>query len=225
MARKESIEIRRERNRQVREEAARLAKKKKTTKIIVAVVCALIVIGSVAGHFIYKSMSALPQYEAKITVKDYGTITLTLDPTYAPITVKNFVSLAEEGFYDGLTFHRILKGFMIQGGDPEHDGTGDAGKDIKGEFEANGVVNPLKHTRGVISMARGDDYNTASCQFFICDSTSTHLDGQYAAFGWVTDGMDIVDKIAADAKPIDDNGSIAYEQQPVIESITVKPLS
>ncbi len=157
----------------------------------------------------------------EITVKDYGVIKAELDPTYAPETVENFVSLAESGFYDGLTFHRIMEGFMIQGGDPSHNGTGGSGKNIKGEFSANGVNNPTSHKRGVISMARSSSYDSASSQFFIVQEDSPHLDGQYAAFGFVTEGMDIVDKIAADAEPVDDNGTVLFENQPVIEKITV----
>ena len=157
----------------------------------------------------------------QIRVKDYGTITAALDETIAPISVKNFVSLAKDGFYDGLTFHRIIEGFMIQGGDPNGNGTGGSEETIKGEFSDNGVENPITHVRGAVSMARAQDPNSASSQFFIVQADSTFLDGQYAGFGYVTDGMDIVDKICADAKPTDNNGSIAKDSQPVIESVTV----
>ena len=133
----------------------------------------------------------------KITVKDHGDIVIRLRPDIAPETVKNFQSLVEKGFYDGLTFHRIYKNFMIQGGDPKGDGTGDSGTEIKGEFTENGFQNDLKHVRGVISMARGNEPDSASCQFFICDATSAHLDGKYASFGYVMAGMDTVDSIAA----------------------------
>ena len=133
----------------------------------------------------------------KITVKDHGDIVIRLRPDIAPETVKNFQTLVAGGFYDGLTFHRIYKNFMIQGGDPKGDGTGDSGTEIKGEFTANGFENNLKHVRGVISMARGNDPDSASCQFFICDATSAHLDGNYASFGYVMAGMDTVDSIAA----------------------------
>ena len=158
---------------------------------------------------------------AVIDVKDYGTITVELYPDVAPITVENFVSLAKKGFYDGLTFHRIIKGFMIQGGDPLGNGTGGSDKTIKGEFSGNGVNNPLKHTRGVISMARSSDPNSASSQFFIMHEDAPHLDGQYAAFGKVTEGMEVVDKIANDAKPVDGNGTIPSSKQPVINSIKI----
>ncbi len=161
-------------------------------------------------------------YFADITVKDYGTITVQLDGDTAPITVENFVSLAKSGFYDGLTFHRIMDGFMMQGGDPTGTGSGDSGTDIIGEFSANGVENNISHTRGTISMARATDYNSASCQFFIVQSDSTFLDGQYAGFGHVTEGMEYVDAICADAEPTDDNGTIAPEAQPIIESIVIR---
>ena len=121
-------------------------------------------------------------YIAKIEVKDYGTITLKLDGKIAPITVQNFVDLAESGFYDGLTFHRIIKGFMIQGGDPNANGTGGSDKTIKGEFKDNGVKNNIKHKRGVISMARSSDYDSASSQFFIMQEDNDSLDGQYISF-------------------------------------------
>lgn len=161
-------------------------------------------------------------HHVEINVKDYGTIKLELDGDTAPITVANFIKLANDGFYDGLTFHRIMDGFMIQGGDPNHNGSGGSNENIKGEFSANGVENSISHTRGTISMGRTPyDYNSASSQFFICDADSTFLDGQYAGFGHVTEGMDVVDKIAADAKPIDDIGTIPFEEQPVIEAVKV----
>ena len=159
---------------------------------------------------------------ADIVVKDYGTITVELDGSAAPITVTNFVKLAKEGFYDGLTFHRIIAGFMMQGGDPNGNGTGGSGENIVGEFEANGINNKLSHTRGAISMARAKDNNSASSQFFIMHEDYLDLDGQYAAFGYVTEGMDVVDAICMAAEPIDGNGSILPEAQPVIESITIR---
>lgn len=165
---------------------------------------------------------------AKIEVENYGTITVELYPDIAPITVKNFVNLAKKGFYNGLTFHRIMDGFMIQGGDPLGNGTGGNTDSqgnrltIKGEFAANGVNNTLSHKRGVISMARAQDYNSASSQFFIMHKDAAYLDGAYAAFGQVTSGMEVVDKICADAKPIDGNGSIPAENQPKIISITIE---
>ena len=159
---------------------------------------------------------------ANIEIENYGTITIFLDAESAPVTVDNFVSLAESGFYDGLTFHRIIEGFMMQGGDPNGDGTGGSGTTITGEFSTNGwYANTLSHTRGTVSMARSKANNSASSQFFIVQQDSTYLDGSYAAFGYVTSGMDIVDQICADAEPIDGNGLIAADAQPVIVSITI----
>ncbi len=132
-----------------------------------------------------------------IEMEQGGTITLELDREAAPISVENFVSLIEDEFYDGLVFHRVIEGFMIQGGDPNGDGTGGPGHNITGEFAANGWDNPISHTRGVISMARrGDSYDSAGSQFFIMHADYTGLDGDYAAFGRVTEGMDVVDRIA-----------------------------
>ena len=160
---------------------------------------------------------------ASIDVQDYGIIKLELDASVAPITVTNFVNLANSNFYNGLTFHRIMDGFMIQGGDPDHNGTGGSSKTIKGEFKNNGVENNISHVRGVISMARANDPNSASSQFFIVQQDSTFLDGNYAAFGKVTEGMEVVDSIASKVSPLatDDNGTIPYESQPVINSISI----
>ena len=168
------------------------------------------------------SLRADATYYADIVIQDYGTITVELDQNTAPITVENFISLAESGFYDGLTFHRIIEGFMMQGGDPEGDGTGGSDSTIVGEFEENGYENTLSHTRGAVSMARSNDYDSASSQFFIVqEDASESLDGKYAVFGYVVDGMEIVDEICSDANPTDDNGSIAPEEQPVITTITI----
>lgn len=160
-------------------------------------------------------------HHAEIQVKDYGTITVELDADTAPITVTNFVNLAKDGFYDNLTFHRIMDGFMIQGGDPNGDGTGGADQTIKGEFSSNGVENEISHTRGTISMARAQDPDSASSQFFIVQEDSDYLDGNYAAFGHVTSGMGIVDQICKDVPVEDDNGTVKAENQPVIEKITI----
>ena len=160
-------------------------------------------------------------HHVTIDVQDYGTISLELDADTAPISVTNFINLANEGFYDGLTFHRIISGFMIQGGDPNGNGTGGSEKTIKGEFSANGVENDISHVRGVISMARANDPDSGSSQFFIVHEDSTFLDGQYAAFGHVTDGMDVVDAIC-EAVPVQDkNGTVAAADQPVITAVTV----
>lgn len=161
------------------------------------------------------------KHHIKIKVKDYGTISVELDADVAPITVTNFVDLAKDGFYDGLTFHRIISGFMIQGGDPLGNGTGGSDKTIKGEFSENGVENSISHVRGTISMAQSQDYDSASSQFFIMHKDNPGLDGQYAAFGTVTKGMEVVDKICEDTQVEDENGTVAAENQPVIKSIKV----
>jgi peptidyl-prolyl cis-trans isomerase B (cyclophilin B) len=157
-------------------------------------------------------------HHATIVVKDYGTIKVELDADTAPVTVSNFAHLANQGFYDGLKFHRIMKDFMVQGGDPKGDGTGGSDVNIIGEFSANGKKNDIKHERGVISMARSSSNNSASSQFFIMHKTTASLDGQYAAFGHVTEGMDVVDKLA-EVPATDDNGTVAEENKPIIESI------
>ena len=167
------------------------------------------------------NMYSTGKHHAEIVVKNYGTIVLELDADVAPITVENFANLVNEGFYNGLTFHRIISGFMIQGGDPLGNGTGGSSKTIKGEFASNGVKNSISHVRGTISMARSSMPNSASSQFFIVHKDSTFLDGQYAAFGTVTSGMDVVDKICADTAVEDDNGTVAKNNQPVIEKITM----
>ena len=143
-------------------------------------------------------------YTAELVMENGGTIRLELDETAAPITVKNFVDLAEKHFYDGLIFHRVISGFMIQGGDPTGTGMGGPGHTIKGEFSSNGVPNPIKHVRGVISMARAASPNSAGSQFFIMHANAPYLDGQYAAFGKVTEGMDVVDRIASTRTDLSD---------------------
>lgn len=161
------------------------------------------------------------KHYVEMIVKDYGTIQLELDADIAPITVTNFVNLVNDKFYDGLTFHRIIDGFMIQGGDLLGNGTGGSEETIKGEFSLNGVENSISHVRGVISMARSNNsYNSASSQFFIVQEDSTSLDGQYAAFGHVISGMEVVDEIAK-VEVEDDNGTVLAENQPVIESVRV----
>ena len=153
----------------------------------------------------------------EITMRDGGVIKLELYPDIAPITVENFTKLASEGFYDGLIFHRVINGFMIQGGDPEGTGFGGADTNIKGEFAVNGVANNISHVRGVISMARSRSYNSASSQFFIVHKDATYLDGQYAAFGRVVEGMDVVDAIAE----VPTNGNDRPLTEQVIETIRV----
>ena len=161
------------------------------------------------------------KHHAEIIVQDYGTIKVELDADQAPITVQNFIDLANSGFYDGLTFHRIIEGFRIQGGDPNGDGTGGSGHTIRGEFTQNGVNNTLSHTRGAISMARSSAMNSASSQFFIVHEDSTYLDGSYAVFGYVTEGMDVVDAIATSVTAEDSNDTVAKENQPKKEKITI----
>ncbi len=161
------------------------------------------------------------KHHAEMVIKDYGTIALELDADVAPITVENFAQLVNEGFYNGLTFHRIISGFMIQGGDPQGTGMGGSDKEIKGEFAANGVKNNISHTRGVISMARATAYDSASSQFFIVHQDSKFLDGNYAGFGRVTSGIEIVDKICANTKVEDNNGTVLKANQPIIEKITM----
>ena len=161
------------------------------------------------------------KHNVNIKIKNYGTIELELDADVAPITVANFAKLVNEGFYNGLTFHRIIDGFMIQGGDPLGNGTGGSDENIKGEFAVNGIKNSISHIRGTISMARASDYNSASSQFFIVHEDSEFLDGQYAGFGKVTKGIEIVDEICEDTQVQDANGTVLYKNQPIIEEITM----
>lgn len=167
------------------------------------------------------------KHHAQIVVRDYGTITVELDADMAPTTVDNFLKLAGEGFYDGLTFHRIYPYFMIQGGSPNGDGVGGSGTNIFGEFKSNGWdKNTISHVRGTISMARTKEPDSASSQFFIVHEDSTYLDGDYAAFGTVTEGMDVVDAlcdwVASGAVVCDNNGVIQnVEEMPIIETVKV----
>ena len=196
---------------------------KKIIPALMAALClALTACGQAQADASASAAEPIGKYTAVIDIADYGAITLELDGDSAPLTVANFVKLAKDGFYDGLTFHRIMDGFMMQGGDPNGNGTGGSDETIPGEFSANGCDNPISHTRGTISMARAQDPNSASSQFFICQADSTFLDGNYAAFGHVTEGMDVVDAICADAQPTDDNGTIPPEAQPIINSITIQ---
>lgn len=159
------------------------------------------------------------KYNIQIQIKNYGNIDLELDYIKAPITVENFIALVNKNFYDGLTFHRIIDGFMIQGGDPLGTGTGGSENKIKGEFSANGINNTISHVRGTISMARSQDMDSARSQFFIVHEDSLFLDGQYAGFGHVTSGIEIVDAIAKNTIVTDSNGSVSRENQPIIEKI------
>ena len=194
-------------------------------KILILSLVMIFITGCSLKNLFIRENKVIDYLEGKvnveINVKDYGVIKLELDADVAPITVTNFVNLVEEKFYDGLTFHRIIGNFMIQGGDPDHNGFGGSSETIKGEFTANGIENNISHVRGVISMARSDDYNSASSQFFIVHKDSTFLDGNYAAFGHVTEGIEVVDKIVAAVNPTEEDIAIDYQNQPVITSIKV----
>lgn len=161
------------------------------------------------------------KYNIEIEIEEYGTIALTLDADLAPVTVTNFLDLVQDGFYNGLTFHRIIDGFMIQGGDPLGNGTGGSSRNIQGEFAANGIENNLAHTRGVISMARSSLANSASSQFFIMHEDAPHLDGSYAAFGQVTSGIEVVDDICKNTQVEDYNGTVLAANQPKIKEIRI----
>ena len=212
----------------MQKKAADNNKKMRTLYLCVAAVAVVVVVLGVvlnrekpaeAG-----AMAADPigTYYAAIEIADYGTVELELYGDVAPVSVANFVTLAESGYYNGLTFHRIIDGFMMQGGDIDGDGypNGDV-ETIVGEFSANGYANDILHERGVISMARSNDPNSASSQFFICHEDAPHLDGQYAAFGKVVSGMEVVDAVCAAAEPVDGNGTIAPENQPAMTSVTI----
>lgn len=197
---------------------------KKFIAVILSIICGMTLLGgcksktaeTMAGG---DYLSGL--HHVEIDIKDLGTINVELDADTAPITVTNFINLAKDGFYDGLTFHRVIPDFMIQGGDPEGTGNGGSSVAIKGEFSQNGVANNISHTRGTISMARNNtSMDSASSQFFIVQKDSLHLDGLYAAFGHVTGGMEIVDDICANT-PFGENGAVKADDQPVITAIRV----
>ncbi len=201
------------------------AEKKKRNLMILGIVAAVLLVAVLVGVLIWAftgdddNVDTTDAVKVAMEIKDYGKITLELYPNEAPITVENFVDYVEKGFYNGLTFHRVIENFMIQGGDPSGTGYGDSSlKKIKGEFSANGVDNDLKFDRGVIGMARGDDPNSASSQFFIMHQTTSSLDGLYAAFGKVISGMDVVDKIASCEKTdvIDGSGNHYVPAEKVI---------
>ena len=202
-------------------------KKMRILYLCVAAVAVLVVVLGVALNREKPEEGAMAAdpigtYYAAIEIADYGTIELELYGDVAPVSVGNFVKLAESGYYNGLTFHRIIEDFMMQGGDIDGDGYPNGDVDpIVGEFSANGYANDISHERGVISMARTNVPNSASSQFFICQADSPHLDGQYAAFGKVVSGMEVVDAVCAAAEPLDNNGTIAPEAQPVMTSVTV----
>jgi len=185
-----------------------------------AIIACVVVVLALAGFGIWKmtsSGSSTTRY-VEINIQDYGTIVAEVYPDVAPITAENFMKLVNEGFYDGITFHRIISGFMIQGGDPTGTGSGGSDEYIKGEFAANGVKNDLSHARGVLSMARAQDYDSARSQFFIMHKDNPGLDGQYAAFGKVISGIEVVDAICQNT-PTGYNGAVEPANQPVITSI------
>ena len=161
------------------------------------------------------------KYNIEIEFEEFGTIALTLDADTAPVTVTNFLDLVRDGFYNGLTLHRIISGFMIQGGCPEGNGYGGSGRNIQGEFASNGIENDIAHVRGVISMARSGDPNSGGSQFFIMHQDAPHLDGEYAAFGYVTSGIEVVDAICESTKVQDSNGTVLAKNQPVIKEIRI----
>ena len=187
------------------------AKAKFQKRALTVCISALLIIATLISVLVLTSKKHKGHYYVEMTVEDYGTVILELDCDAAPKTVKNFVKLVRRGFYDGLTFHRVMSGFMIQGGDPEGTGAGGSKKKIVGEFSANGRYNPIKHERGVISMARSNDMNSASSQFFICNATNSSvssLDGSYAAFGRVISGMDVVDAITQNTAPYGNSNGV-----------------
>ncbi len=223
---------------EVSRSAAQAAQQKKNQirKIIIASLCVVLlalIVGGVSllgsrdeGKIAAATQAPNAQSTApvatdwiQIDIANYGTITAELYGSAAPITVQNFMKLVDEGFYNGLTFHRIISGFMIQGGDPLGNGTGGSPDKIKGEFASNGWQNDVKHNRGVLSMARSSMPDSASSQFFIMHQNAPHLDGSYAAFGKVLSGMEVVDAICAQTPVTDGNGSVAKANQPVITSI------
>ena len=228
-------------------EAQRKAQQAKADKrnMIIGIIAVLLVVGvalffvlsgndtptAQPGTAVVSGPTAASAITEKIThnvvieVEDYGTINAVLYGEAAPITVANFVKLANEGFYDGLTFHRIISGFMIQGGDPKGNGTGGSAQTIKGEFAQNGVNNPISHQRGVLSMARSSMPDSASSQFFIMHDAAPHLNGAYAAFGCVTEGIEVVDAICATTPVTDHNGTVQKANQPKIVSIRVSEVT
>ena len=193
----------------------------KNKLIILAVIFALIIslCGCNRGLLYEKDEKLFGNHTAVMTIKDFGEVKIELYGDTAPVTVANFVKLVNKDFYDGLTFHRVIEDYMIQGGDPNGDSSGNSATRIYGEFKNNGFENTLKHEKGVISMARSRDYNGASCQFFIMLGDEPRLDGDYAAFGKVIEGMEILEAVADSIKTVGQNGEIKEADQPIIEKI------
>ena len=189
---------------------------KKITAILLAALLLTSLLSGCGGN---KSWTG--KHDVEIVIKDYGTITVEIDADSAPITASNFLNLAKKGFYNNLTIYRAISGFAIYGGDPNKNGTGTSGETISGEFTSNGYNNPLSNVRGAIGMARGINKNSASCQFYILQNDVTYLDGEFAVFGHVTSGIEIVDRIASTAQVTGSDGHITEGNQPIISSIKV----
>ena len=189
---------------------------KKTLAILLAVLILAASLSACGGN---KSWTG--KHEVEINIKNYGAITLEIDADSAPLTASNFLNLVKKGFYDNLTIYRAIDGFAIYGGDPNKDGTGTSGETITGEFTSNGYNNTLGHVRGAIGMARGVNKNSASCQFFILQNDARYLDGEFAIFGSVTSGMEVVDRIASTTPVTGSDGHITVDNQPVIASAKV----
>ena len=189
-------------------------------RTIVIVLAVLLLLAALAGCGSSKK-SWTGKHTVEIAIKDYGTITVEVDADTAPVTASNFLNLAKKGFYNNLTIYRAIDGFAIYGGDPNKNGTGTSGDTIVGEFNSNGYNNPLSNIRGAVGMARGINKNSASCQFYILQNDVTYLDGEFAVFGNVTSGMEIVDRIASTAPVTGSDGPITVDNQPVISSIKV----
>ena len=190
---------------------------KRTLALTLALVLLLCTLAGCGGG----SKSWKGTHHAEIVVEEYGTITIEINADIAPITASNFLNLAKKGFYDGNSVYRVIDGFAIYGGDPNGNGTGTSGSTIEGEFTANGVANSLTNTRGAIGMARGTHYNSASCQFYILQSDATYLDGDFAVFGYVISGLNVVDQICAGTPTTGSDGYVAAANQPVIKEIKV----
>ena len=190
---------------------------KKTVALILALLLLTAALSGCGGDQTWNG-----KHEVEITVKDYGTITLEIDADKAPVTASNFLNLVKKGFYNNLTIYRAIDGFAIYGGDPNKNGTGTSGSTITGEFTSNGYNNPMSNVRGAIGMARGINKDSASCQFYILQNNATYLDGDFAVFGNVTSGMEIVDRIASTVPVTGSDGHITVDNQPVITSMKVK---